>query len=275
MAKRSILSINASIPNSVQLVLNALPFLLIIVGYHILSTIYLGNNPNGKLLPSFVQMGENIWRMATQPEQRSGEYLIWIDMLSSLKRIVTAVAISAFLGLFFGLTTAFYPLLRATWMPFITFMSNVPMISIVAILMVFAGVGELFKVLLIFLGTFFIVARDVNRSATAFPAEQTTKALSLGASEFGTVFRLMLPQVMPHLLSAVKMVLGAAWLYLIASEMIAATSGMGYRIALVRRYLDMETIIPYVLVITLIAFFLDGVLRCLIAWLYPWYQPKK
>jgi NitT/TauT family transport system permease protein len=57
----------------------------------------------------------------------------------------------------------------------------------------------------------------------------------------------ILPQVMPRLLDAVRISLGAAWLFLIAAEAIASTDGLGYRIFLVRRYLAMDVIIPYVL----------------------------
>ena len=85
----------------------------------------------------------------------------------------------------------------------------------------------------------------------------------------------VLPQVMPRLLSAVRLSLGSAWLFLIAAEAIAATDGLGYRIFLVRRYLSMDVILPYVLWITLLAFFLDFALRKLSLWAFPWFHTDE
>ena len=81
-----------------------------------------------------------------------------------------------------------------------------------------------------------------------------------------------LPQVLPRLISAVRLSLGAAWLFLIAAEAIAATEGLGYRIFLVRRYLAMDTILPYVLWITWLAFLIDWGLARLSRWLFPWHS---
>jgi NitT/TauT family transport system permease protein len=68
--------------------------------------------------------------------------------------------------------------------------------------------------------------------------------------------------------------MGAAWLFLIASEAIASQDGLGYRIFLVRRYLSMDVIIVYVAWITLLAFIADFALRKWVSVRYPWYAPK-
>ena len=70
------------------------------------------------------------------------------------------------------------------------------------------------------------------------------------------------------------MSLGAAWLFLIAAEAIASTDGLGYRIFLVRRYLSMDIILPYVAWITLLAFMTDYVLKQLALKLFPWFYAQ-
>ena len=84
----------------------------------------------------------------------------------------------------------------------------------------------------------------------------------------------MLPQVLPRLIDAVRLTLGAAWLFLIAAEAIAATDGLGYRIFLVRRYLAMDVILPYVLWITLLAFLTDALLRFVSRRAFPWFHTQ-
>src|SRR6185436_18623254 len=99
-----------------------------------------------------------------------------------------------------------------------------------------------------------------------------TKALTLGAGELQLVYRIVLPQVMPRLIDTIRLSLGGGWLFLIAAEAIASTDGLGYRIFLVRRYLAMDVIIPYVLWITLLAWLMDWGLKRLTRKAFPWYE---
>ena len=126
--------------------------------------------------------------------------------------------------------------------------------------------------MLIIIGTFPIITRDVYMATKKIPREQIVKALTLGATQLGVVYKIVLPQIMPRLLSAVRLSLGAAWLFLIAAEAIASTDGLGYRIFLVRRYLSMDVIIPYVIWITFLGFIIDYTLQIIIKKKYKWYQ---
>lgn len=96
------------------------------------------------------------------------------------------------------------------------------------------------------------------------------KAQTLGANTAQIISRVLLPQLMPKLINSVRLSLGTGWLFLIAAEAIASTDGLGYRIFLVRRYLSMDVILPYVAWITLLAFVFDLLLRKLSNRLFPW-----
>jgi NitT/TauT family transport system permease protein len=102
------------------------------------------------------------------------------------------------------------------------------------------------------------------------PREQIIKAQTLGSSTWQLVLRVVLPQMWPRLVDALRLTLGSAWLFLIAAEAIASTEGLGYRIFLVRRYLAMDVILPYVAWITLLAFTMDWLLRLLRAKAFAW-----
>jgi NitT/TauT family transport system permease protein len=91
------------------------------------------------------------------------------------------------------------------------------------------------------------------------PAARTDhQGADLGASSWQIMIRVALPQAMPRLLQAVRLALGPAWVFLISAEAIASDTGLGYRIFLVRRYLSMDVIIPYVAWIALLAIVMDG-----------------
>jgi NitT/TauT family transport system permease protein len=164
-----------------------------------------------------------------------------------------------------------FPGLREASLSFVTFLSMIPPLAILPILFITFGVDELAKVMLIFIGLFPALTRDVFLAVRRVPREQVTKALTLGASHLSLTYRIVLPQVLPRLVEALRLSLGAAWLFLIAAEAIAATEGLGYRIFLVRRYLAMDVILPYVLWITLLGYLMDLGLRLLLRKAFPWY----
>ena len=107
------------------------------------------------------------------------------------------------------------------------------------------------------------------------PREQLIKAQTLGASSWQIALRMVLPQMLPRLIDSLRLQLGPAWLFLIAAEAIASDSGLGYRIFLVRRYLAMDIIIPYVAWITLLAFLMDAGLRGTQRRLFPWFATVR
>ncbi|MDD2341703.1 MAG: ABC transporter permease subunit [Tolumonas sp.] len=248
-----------------------LPFVILLLLYLINSEARLALNPNDKMLPSFPVILDSIARMAFEPSRRSGEYLLLADTLSSLRLLLMGVGISAALGLSVGLLNGGIPLFRTPISPLVTALSLIPPMAILPILFIVFGLGDLAKVMLIVIGICPILIRDLQLKTLSLPEEQLIKAQTLGATSWQILLRMMLPQVLPRLFEAVRLTLGSAWLFLIAAEAIAATEGLGYRIFLVRRYLDMSVILPYVFWITLLAFAMDWILKVTARKAFPWY----
>jgi len=258
-----------------RLILVILPFALLLFAYFTGSATRLTENPNDKLLPSAVQMADAVNRMAFKADSRTGEYLLWQDTGSSLKRLAIGLGISALLGLCLGIASGILPLFGAPLSPLLTVLSMVPPLAILPILFIVFGLGELSKVMLIVIGITPILARDLEQRAREIPVELLIKAQTLGASTWTLILRVILPQLLPRLLIALRLVLGSAWLFLIAAEAIASTDGLGYRIFLVRRYLAMDVILPYVVWITLLAWLMDWGLKALTRKAFPWYEGAR
>ena len=252
--------------------LASLPFVLIVAVYLTAANIRHQENPQDKLLPTAEKIGKTINQVAFTESKRTGKYQLWSDTWASLKRLFLGVLLASTVGLLIGLNLGLFPGLQALLSSFVTFISMIPPLSILPILFIVVGIEEIAKVTLIFIGIFPVIARDTYLAVKALPQEQITKALTLGASQLDVVYRIILPQITPRLLDSVRLSLGAAWLFLIAAEAIASADGLGYRIFLVRRYLAMDVIIPYVLWITLLGFSFDWFLRQVNARLFPWYQ---
>ncbi len=266
--------LHAQPPQWLNFLLALLPFILLAAVYLTASQVRHAENPQDKLLPTISKMGHAIKKTAFTEDKRTGEYLLWSDTFSSLKRLLAGIGMAAAAGFLLGLNMGLLPGLQSLSLSFITFMANVPPLAILPILFISFGVGELGKIMLIFLGTFPLITRDIFLAASLTPRNMIVKSLTLGASQAGVIYRVVMPQILPRLIETVRLSLGAAWLFLIASEAIASQSGLGYRIFLVRRYLSMDVIIIYVAWITLIAFLIDLLLRKSITWLFPWYNPK-
>ena len=255
-----------------KIILGMLPFVLILLVYMSASSTRLAENPNDKLLPSISNMGNAIDKLALQPSKRSGEYLFWQDTVSSLTRLGLGVGISALIGLAFGIFNGVIPYARANLSPIITFISLIPPLAVLPILFIVFGLGELSKVVLIAFGITPFLMRDLQGKVLELPDEQMIKAQTLGASTWLVIIRVVLPQILPRLLESLRLSLGAAWLFLIAAEAIASTDGLGYRIFLVRRYLAMDIILPYVLWITFLAFSTDYLLKVISERFFPWFH---
>jgi NitT/TauT family transport system permease protein len=255
------------------LMLSMLPFILLVCAYLYYSHARLLENPGDKLLPAPATIAATVHRYAFEEDERSGDRLLWTDTGASLERLLAALSISAVAGLSIGLAIGVLPYLRATIAPFVAALSLIPPLAVLPILFIVVGLGEAAKITLIIVGVAPIIVRDLAMRTAELPNEQIIKAQTLGASTWQVVIRVVLPQMWPRLIDALRLCLGSAWLFLIAAEAIASTEGLGYRIFLVRRYLAMDVILPYVAWITMLAFTMDWLLRLLRSKAFAWAAP--
>ncbi len=264
--------INRKPDRVMSLVLGALPFVLVLVAYAIGSDIRLTANPADKLLPALSTIRDTAIRLFTEGDRRTGDILLWKDTFSSLLRLFGGVAISASLALVLGMLIGLLPYARRTLSGFVAVLSMVPPLALLPILFIVFGLGEVSKIVLIVIGITPFLTRDLAQRVLDIPPEQIVKAQTLGASTWVIALRVALPQILPRLISNIRLSLGSAWLFLIAAEAVASDVGLGYRIFLVRRYLAMDVILTYVIWITLLAFIIDWLLKTLSRKSFPWME---
>jgi NitT/TauT family transport system permease protein len=263
-------STNGKLTAATRLILGALPFVVLVAVYAVGSHYRRLENPADKLLPSLDAMARTFWDMATVADKRSGDLLLWSDTVASLARLGAGILIAALISLGLGILIGTLPRACATLAPFVAAISLIPPITVLPILFIIFGLGELSKVMLIVVGTAPIMTRSLAQAVMDIPREEIVKAETLGATPVQMVFRVVLPQIWPRLITAMRLGLVPAWIFLISAEAIASTGGLGYRIFLVRRYLAMDVILPYVAWITLLAYALDRLLHLLSRRLFRW-----
>ena len=207
-------------------------------------------------MPTLSEMGDGFYRTAFE-EDRKGEYRLLVDTLASGRRFLISVALMVF-------AVAARPphgdhalRRRRCFLRFVTFFDKIPALALLPILFIVFGLGEVSKIALIVIGVFPTIILDTYLRAKAVPRQQITKGLTLGASDLEVAYRIVLPQILPGVLDTIRLNFKAVILFLIAGESLAATVGLGYRIFVVRRYIAMDIIIPYVIWMSLLAFAAD------------------
>ncbi len=249
-------------------VLPLLPFVICIILYASIAYIRHQENPRDKLVPTITKLSHGFYRSALEPD-RKGEFRLLVDTIASTRRFLIGVAF-LFIGVIIGLHMGVWPYTEMLLYRFVLFIDKIPALALLPILFIVFGLGEVSKIALIVIGVMPTITLDTYLRVKALPREQITKSMTLGASDIEIAYRVVLPQIFPKVLDTIRLNFKAVLLFLIAGEALAATAGLGYRIFVVRRYIAMDIIIPYVLWISLLTFMADLAVRVWIKKRYPW-----
>jgi len=258
-----------------RLLLGFLPLAAILILYLAASAARHAENPNDRILPTPAAMAAAVKTMAFEKDPRTEQIPLVADTEASLRRLGIGIGLATTTTLILGLAIGLLPLARASLGPLVAAISVVPPIAVLPILFITFGLGETAKIVLIFVGVTPVMVRDLASHVGAIPEEQLVKAQTLGASTWLVTLRVALPQALPRLIESLRLALCPAWVYLISAEAIASDVGLGYRIFLVRRYLAMDVILPYVVWISLLAVAMDLGLAVLSRTAFPWAHPAR
>ncbi len=262
--------VNIRPQRGIRILTGAIPIAIALIAYAVVSAARAEANPHDKVLPTFLAMAEAAWRLFSQVDPRTGEVTAYADTVASLWRLSIGVAIATVSTLLLGLALGAVPIFRSTLGPFITILAVIPPIAVLPILFIALGLGEASKIALIAVGIAPFMIRDLVGHVSGLPVEQAIKAQTLGASSWQLILRVYLPQALPRLIESLRLSMGPAWVFLISAEAIASDVGLGYRIFLVRRYLAMDMILPYVAWISLLAILTDAALQWVSRKAFPW-----
>jgi NitT/TauT family transport system permease protein len=259
-------------------------FAIGIAGYFYVSQARHRDNPEDRVMPTAAQMVKGMVDAALQPaeddEQQAqpasftGKFfnsMLWKDTRATSRRFLYSMLL-LFPAVLLGLHMGLFPYVGAFFLRFVLFFDKIVALSLLPILFIAFGIDELAKVMLIVIGVTPTIILDTFNLTRAVPAEQAVKAFTLGAGDFDVAYRVVLKQIAPRVLNSIRLNLKAVMLFLFAGEMIASTDGLAYRIALLRRHMGMDVIIPYVLWVALLLFIVDFGMRLLNRTLHPWFR---
>ena len=191
-------------------------------------------------------------------------------ILISTARVFGAFLLACVIGLPLGLAMGMSPLIRGIFDPPIEFYRPIPPLAYLPLMIIWFGIGETSKVLLIFLSVFAPIVLGARSGVKSAAIEQIHAAYSFGATRWQVMRHVILPSAMPEILTAMRVGIGFGWTTLVAAEMVAATKGLGYMVLSASQFLQTSVVIMGIFVIATIAFAFDLLMRFLERRLVPW-----
>jgi taurine transport system permease protein len=191
-------------------------------------------------------------------------------LFASLSRIALAFALALVTAIPAGLAIATNRIARGVLDPVIEFYRPIPPLAYLPLMVIWFGIGELSKVLLIYLTIFAPLTIATAAGASRVSRNRLLAAASLGATRYKLLRHVVLPGALPDILTGLRIALGAGWSTLVAAELIAATRGLGFMVYSASRFLVTDVVIAGILVIGAIALMLELGLRRLQRRLTPW-----
>ncbi|MCK8787015.1 ABC transporter permease subunit [Roseomonas sp. NAR14] len=188
----------------------------------------------------------------------------------SLLRVVGAFALAVLVGVPVGLLMGMSRLARAVLDPPVEFYRPLPPLAYLPLMIIWFGIGETSKVLLIFLACFAPVVLATRAGVLAASRDQVNAALSLGASRRQVVRHVILPAALPDILVGLRIGMGVGWTTLVAAEMVAATAGLGQLVLNASNFLRTDVVMMGILVIGAFAGLFELGMRRLEKVLVPW-----
>ncbi|WP_405659901.1 ABC transporter permease [Streptomyces sp. NBC_01166] len=186
---------------------------------------------------------------------------LWEDLGVSVYRVGVGFLLATVLALPLGILMGRFKLWAACFEPVIDFIRYMPVVAFVPLTILWVGTDDGQKFLIIFIGTFFQQVLLFTDNVRRVPTELIDVGRTLGLTRQQILQRIVLRAGAPALWDSLRVSLGWAWTWLVVAELVAATSGLGYRITLAQRYLSTETIIGYLLVLGLLGLVTDQLLR--------------
>ncbi|OSP55388.1 ABC transporter permease subunit [Pseudoruegeria sp. SK021] len=188
----------------------------------------------------------------------------------STSRVFGAFLLACVIGLPLGLAMGMSPVMRGLFDPPIEFYRPIPPLAYLPLMIIWFGIGETSKILLIFLSVFAPIVLGARSGVKSAAIEQIHAAYSFGATRWQVMRFVILPSAMPEILTAMRIGIGFGWTTLVAAEMVAATKGLGYMVLSASQFLQTPVVIMGIIVIAFIAFAFDLLIRFVERRVVPW-----
>lgn len=215
------------------------------------------------LVPTPLHVAEKSWWLLTRDT-------LGTDILVSAGRVIVGVGLGTAAAVPIGFLLGWYRGARQFVDPLVNFFRALPPIALIPLVIVYFGIGELAKVVILFYASFFAAVIVMYEGIVQISPIYIRVARTLGAAADEIFLRVIVPLAVPHMLTALRVALGVAWATLVAAELIAARSGLGALIQNASSFFQLDAIYVGIICIGIIALLMDTVLRRIARRLLVW-----
>lgn len=218
--------------------------------------------PKG-ILPTIPDVGQTFLEMLKSRQLEN-------DIAVSISRVLKGYCISVVLGVTLGSLIGMYRSIKELFVPVITVIRQIPMIAWIPLIILWCGIGETSKVVIIVLVAFFQILVNTQSGIESTPKGYIEVARLYKLGRWKTFIKVYLPHAIPQILVGLRLGLGGSWMAVVAAELIAATSGIGYRMSSARSNMQSNVVIVCMIVVGLVGVLMDRGIGVLFTALTPW-----
>jgi NitT/TauT family transport system permease protein len=194
------------------------------------------------------------------------------DILNSVYRVMLGFIVAALIGVPLGLFMGTFKVAEAFTEPVVGFIRYMPASAFIPLFILWLGIGDIEKIAIIFVGSFFQLVLMVAVVAKNVHKDMLETAYTLGARRFQVIWKVLLPASLPGIVDTLRIIVGWAWTYIIVAELVASASGIGYMIISAQRMLRTGNIIFGILTIGMLGLITDYFFKWLYNRLFPWVE---
>jgi len=245
--------------------------LISVVTVAVLLTLWFVVTHRGWVKPLFLPSPQAVFRQFLEyVEGTANDKPLWQHAMASLLRVFSAFALACVSAVPLGIAMGMSRIMRGIFDPPLEFYRPLPPLAYLPLIIIWFGIDELPKVLLIYLSCFAPLALAARAGMRSASAEQINAAYSMGATYLQVVRHVILPAALPEILIGMRIAVGFGWTTLVAAEMVAANVGLGQMVLNASNFLRTDIVVMGIIVIGVVAYVFDLLMRWVERRLVPW-----
>lgn len=197
-------------------------------------------------------------------------FTLWQHLGWSLVRVIAGFFFGALLGIPLGYAMGLSNWFRGWFDPIVEFMRPVPPLALIPLVIIWAGIGETGKIILLFLAALWIMTIAARAGVSGVNISKVHAAYSLGASKWQLMRHVIVPNSLPEIFTGARVAMGVCWGTVVAAELVAAEKGAGMMIMVASRFQLTDIVIMGIILIGVIGYGIDILMRKAEKWLVPW-----
>ena len=221
--------------------------------------------------PIFWPAPSAVWdQLVTISAEGYRNFTLWEHIGWSLYRILMGFGLGCLVGIPLGFAMGLSRIMRGMFDPIVEFFRPIPPLAFIPLVIIWSGIGERSKILLLFLAALWIMAIAARAGVASVKLSKIHAAYTLGVNRRQLLFRVILPNALPEIFTGMRVAMGVCWGTVVAAELVAAESGVGFMIMVASTFLSTDIVVMGVIIIGIVGYGIDILMRQLEARLIPW-----